>query len=140
MARRKADRHSWEVSGVVRVADRTKHPAKRAAPWRRTRTSNAELVGLRQHHLQHGHEGGRLAEVAAADDVGVDVQALCVGARLDGPRYAVESSDDGRRELSGGETAELEINEIQSNRLPSEVYRGILAAGQEKKNVFSFRE
>lgn len=68
-----------------------------AALPRATRTSNAKLVGLRQHHLQYGHKGRRLAEVAVADDVGVDVEAVRVGTRLDGPRYVVKPSYDGRR-------------------------------------------
>lgn len=61
--------------------------------------SDAQFVGLRQHHLEDGHEGRRLAEVAVADDVGVDVEALGVGSALDGPGYVVESSDNGGGEL-----------------------------------------
>lgn len=48
-----------------------------------------ELVGLRQHHLQDGHEGWRLTEVAVADNVGVDVEALCVASGLYAPGYVV---------------------------------------------------
>lgn len=61
--------------------------------------SDAQFVGLRQHHLEDGHEGRRLAEVAVADDVGVDVEALGVGSALDAPGYVVESSDNGGGEL-----------------------------------------
>lgn len=61
--------------------------------------SDAQFVGLRQHHLEDGHEGRRLAEVAVADDVGVDVEALGVRSALDAPGYVVESSDNGGGEL-----------------------------------------
>lgn len=61
--------------------------------------SDGQFVGLRQHHLEDGHEGRRLAEVAVADDVGVDVEALGVGPALDAPGYVVESSDNGGGEL-----------------------------------------
>lgn len=54
-----------------------------------------------EHHFENGHEGRRLAEVAAADDVGVDVEALGVGSGLDAPGDVMESSDDGGRELQG---------------------------------------
>lgn len=51
--------------------------------------SDSEFVGLRQYHLQDGHERRRLAEVAVADDVGVDVEALCVASGLYAPDYVV---------------------------------------------------
>lgn len=51
--------------------------------------SDPEFVGLRQHHLQDGHECWRLAEVAAADDVGVDVEALRVAPGLYAPGHVV---------------------------------------------------
>lgn len=54
---------------------------------------------MRQHHLEDGHEGRSLAEVAVADDVGVDVEGLGVGSALDAPGYVVESSDNGGGEL-----------------------------------------
>lgn len=107
MAQRKADCYFW--GGDLRthlVSGQMKLPLKQTAHgiWAPTRTSNGKLVGLRQHHLQDGHERRRLAEVAVADDVGVDVEALRVGSGLDGPRYVMKPSNDGRRELSGGKT------------------------------------
>lgn len=69
--------------------------------------SDPQFVGLRQHHLQDGHEGRRLAEVAAADDVGVDVQALGVASALYAPGDVVQSSYDGGRELQGGREQEV---------------------------------
>lgn len=40
--------------------------------------SNAQLVGDGHDHLEDGHEGGDLAEVAAADYLCVDLQAALV--------------------------------------------------------------
>lgn len=39
---------------------------------------DAQLVGDGHDHLEDGHEGGDLAEVAAADHLGVDLQAPLV--------------------------------------------------------------
>lgn len=75
--------------------------------------SHAQLVGLRQDHLQDGHERRRLAEVAVADNVGVDVEAVRVGASFDAPGDVVKSGDDGRRELDSRTTAE--VKELYSN-------------------------
>ena len=52
-----------------------------------------------QHHLEDRHEGGRLAEVAAANYVGVDVEAVRVGPRLYAPCYVVQTSYNGWGEL-----------------------------------------
>lgn len=66
-----------------------------------------------QHHLENGHEGRGLTEVAAADYVGVNVDALCVGPRLDAPHHVVESTYNGWGQLerageqSGGENSSL---------------------------------
>lgn len=65
-----------------------------------------KFVGLRQDHLEDRHEGGRLAEVAAAHDVGVDVEAVHVGPGLHAPRHVVQSSHDGRGELRAEQGAE----------------------------------
>lgn len=70
-------------------------------------SSHAQLVGLRQDHFQDGHERRRLAEVAVADDVGVDVEALRVGPSLDAPGDVVKSGYDGGRELSSRTAAEV---------------------------------
>lgn len=59
------------------------------AEWLCAPCSHPEFVGLRQHHLQDGHERRRLAEVAAADDVGVDVEALGVAPGLYAPGHVV---------------------------------------------------
>lgn len=56
-----------------------------------------------QHHLEDRHEGGGLAEVAAAHYMGVDVEAVRVGPGLYTPRHVVQSSYDGRGELEGNE-------------------------------------
>lgn len=55
--------------------------------------SNTQFVGLCQHHLQDRHEGGRLAEVAAAHDVCVDVESVGVGAALDAAGHTVQTTD-----------------------------------------------
>lgn len=68
--------------------------------------SHPKFVGLCQHHLEHGHESRGLAEVAAADDMSVDVEALCVGSRHYGPHKVMKSSNDGGGELQRG-TVEL---------------------------------
>lgn len=79
-----------------------------------------QLVGLGQHHLEHGHEGGGLAEVAAADDVRVDVEALGVGPRLDGPHNVVKSTYDGggklQRNRHVGVNAHQSFRRNMSNR------------------------
>lgn len=64
-------------------------------------SSDPEFVSLSQHHLQDGHERRRLAEVAAADYVRVDVEALRVGSGLYAPGDVVKSSNNGGRELRG---------------------------------------
>ncbi len=72
--------------------------------WDFPARSDPEFVGLCQHHLENGHERRRLAEVAAADYVGVDVETLRVGSGLDTPGDVMKSSYDGGREL-GSRTA-----------------------------------
>ena len=52
-----------------------------------------------QHHLEDRHEGRCLAKVAAANYVGVDVEAVRVGSRLNTPRYVVQTSYNGWGEL-----------------------------------------
>ncbi len=61
--------------------------------------SNTQFVGLCQHHLQDRHEGGRLAEVAAAHDVCVDVESVGVGAALDAAGHTVQTTDYSWRQL-----------------------------------------
>lgn len=63
--------------------------------------SDPQFVGLCQHHLEHRHEGRRLAEVAAAHYVCVDVEALHVGSRLDALHHVVQAPYDGWGELEG---------------------------------------
>lgn len=83
--------------------------------------SDAQFVGLCQHHLEDGHEGRCLAEVAVADNVSVDVEALGVGPALDASGYVVESSNNGGRELqsttAGDLTAVLERRESQRSKV-----------------------
>lgn len=83
--------------------------------------SDAQFVGLCQHHLEDGHEGRCLAEVAVADNVSVDVEALGVGPALDASGYVVESSNNGRRELqsttAGDLTAVLERRKSQRSKV-----------------------
>lgn len=62
-------------------------------------TSNTQFVGLCQHHLQDGHEGRRLAEVAAAHDVCVDVESVGVAAALDAAGHIVQTTDYSWRQL-----------------------------------------
>lgn len=62
-------------------------------------TSDAQLISLCQYHLQDWHESRGLAEVAVADDVCVDVEAVGVGARLDAPSHIVQAAHDGWRKL-----------------------------------------
>ncbi len=61
--------------------------------------SNTQFVGLCQHHLQDRHEGGRLAEVAAAHNVCVDVESVGVGAALDAAGHTVQTTDYSWRQL-----------------------------------------
>lgn len=63
------------------------------------RRSNAELVGDGHDHFEDGHEGGDLAEVAAADDLGVDGQGVLVVAALDAAADLVQASEDAGRQL-----------------------------------------
>lgn len=62
-------------------------------------TSNTQPVGLRQHHLQDRHEGRRLAEVAVAHDVCVDVEPVGVAAALDAAGHVVKTTDNSWRQL-----------------------------------------
>lgn len=71
---------------------------------------------MRQHHLEDGHEGRSLAEVAAAHDVGVDVEALGVGPALDAPGDVVQPSYDGGRELHRA-TAEPSVERLITGQL-----------------------
>lgn len=61
-------------------------------------TSNTQPVGLRQHHLQDRHEGRRLAEVAVAHDVCVDVEPVGVAAALDAAGHVVKTTDNSWRQ------------------------------------------
>lgn len=58
-------------------------------------TSDAQLAGLTEDHLEDWHEGRGLTEVAGADNVSVDAQPFRVVLRLNAPRNAVEAIDDG---------------------------------------------
>lgn len=70
--------------------------------------SDPQFVGLCQHHLEHRHEGRRLAEVAAAHYVCVDVEALHVGSRLDALYHVVQAPYDGWGELEGNRERKCE--------------------------------
>lgn len=64
---------------------------------------NAQLVGDGHEHFEDGHEGGDLAEVAAADHLGVDLQAPLVVLARHAAADLVESAKDVLGEL-GEET------------------------------------
>lgn len=63
------------------------------------RALNAQLVGDGHEHFEDGHEGGDLAEVAAADHLGVDLQAPLVVLAGHAAADLVESAEDVLREL-----------------------------------------
>lgn len=60
---------------------------------------NAQLVGDGHEHFKDGHEGGDLAEVAAADHLGVDLQAPLVVLARYAAADLVESAEDVLGEL-----------------------------------------
>lgn len=67
------------------------------APWR----LDAQLVGNGHDHFKDGHEGRDLAEVAAADHLGVDLQTPLVILACHATADLVESIQDVLRELQG---------------------------------------
>lgn len=60
---------------------------------------HAQLVGDSHEHFEDGHEGGDLAEVAAADHLGVDLQAPLVVLARHAAADLVESAEDVLGEL-----------------------------------------
>lgn len=60
---------------------------------------HAQLVGDGHDHFEDGHEGGDLAEVAAADHLGVDLQAPLVVLARHAAADLVEPVQDVVREL-----------------------------------------
>lgn len=60
---------------------------------------HAQLVGDGHEHFEDGHEGGDLAEVAAADHLGVDLQAPLVVLARHAAADLVESTEDVLGEL-----------------------------------------
>ena len=60
---------------------------------------DAQLVGDGHDHFEDGHEGGDLAEVAAADHLGVDLQATLVVLARHTAADLVEPVQDVVREL-----------------------------------------
>lgn len=60
---------------------------------------DAQLVGDGHDHFEDGHEGGDLAEVAAADHLGVDLQAPLVVLARHAAADLVEAVQDAVREL-----------------------------------------
>ena len=60
---------------------------------------DAQLVGDGHEHFEDGHEGGNLAEVAAADHLGVDLQAPLVVLARHAAADLVEPVQDAVREL-----------------------------------------
>lgn len=60
---------------------------------------HAQLVGDGHDHFEDGHEGGDLAEVAAADHLGVDLQAPLVILARHAAADLVEPVQDVVREL-----------------------------------------
>lgn len=60
---------------------------------------DAQLVGDSHDHFEDGHEGGDLAEVAAADHLGVDLQASLVVLARNAAADLVEPVQDVVREL-----------------------------------------
>lgn len=60
---------------------------------------DTQLVGNGHDHFEDGHEGGDLAEVAAADHLGVDLQAALVVLARHAAADLVESVQDVVREL-----------------------------------------
>lgn len=63
------------------------------------RRLDAQLVGDGHDHFEDGHEGGDLAEVAAADHLGVDLQAPLVVLARHTAADLVEPVQDVVREL-----------------------------------------
>lgn len=60
---------------------------------------DAQLVGDGHEHFEDGHEGGDLAEVAAADHLGVDLQAPLVVLASHATADLVEPTEDVLGEL-----------------------------------------
>ncbi len=79
--------------------------------------SNTQLVGLCQHHLQDRHEGRRLAEVAAAHDVCVDVESVGVGAALDAVGHTVQTTDYSWRQLERRVYVSLKTSHLNTSIL-----------------------
>lgn len=67
--------------------------------WWCPRRLDAQLVGDGHDHFEDGHEGGDLAEVAAADHLGVDLQAPLVVLARHAAADLVEPIQDVVREL-----------------------------------------
>lgn len=67
--------------------------------WWRGVGLDTQLVGNGHDHFEDGHEGGDLAEVAAADHLGVDLQAALVVLARHAAADLVESVQDVVREL-----------------------------------------
>lgn len=61
--------------------------------------SDAQLVGDGHDHFEDGHKGGDLAEVAAADDLCVHLQAVLVVMRRHTAADLVQAAQDARRQL-----------------------------------------
>ena len=60
---------------------------------------DGQLVGNGHYHFEDGHEGGDLAEVAAADDLRVHLQAVLVVPRCHAAADLVQAAKDAGREL-----------------------------------------
>lgn len=61
--------------------------------------SDAQLVGDGHYHFEDGHESGYLAEVAAADDLCVHLEAVLVVMRRHTAADLVQAAEDARRQL-----------------------------------------
>lgn len=70
--------------------------------WCCLQVLNAQLVGDGHEHFEDGHEGRDLAEVAAADHLGVDLQAPLVVLARYAATDLMESAQDIVRELKKG--------------------------------------
>lgn len=63
--------------------------------------SHGQFVADGHEHLEDGHEGGDLAEVAAAHDLRVNLQTLQIVAAVDAAADLVQAAEDAGRELTG---------------------------------------
>lgn len=72
-------------------------------------TSDTQLIGLGEDNFQNRHEGRGLAEVAGADNVGVDVQSFLVVAGFNALHNVVQTANDGWRELQGSQATQVSI-------------------------------